>query len=309
MSGTAELPERAQQWVLGAVPGAVRLASAQRLYGGISAQTHLLEVARLDGLPSLQLVLKRYTSTRPTPQPPAAVEAATLAALSRVALPFAVPQLVAHDPLGNACDLPALLMTRARGKIALELTHWERRVSALGRALASFHAAQVPCPASLNDYDVGLQRRSKTVPVGVESPDWSRVWSLVEERSWRGDALLHGDYHIGNALFEADELSGIIDWATARRGPQQFDVAYCRLDLAMVIGPAAPPIFTAAYEAARKTRLVDLSMWDVAASLQAYPDPALWLPGWLDAGRDDLSPELIRSRLCDFVSGALDDLK
>jgi aminoglycoside phosphotransferase (APT) family kinase protein len=307
VSERAELPARAQQWVLSAVPGAVRVASAQRLYGGISAQTHLLEVARLDGLPSLQLVLKRYTSTRPAPQPPAAVEAATLVALSGVTLPFSVPRLIAHDPVGRVCDLPALLMTRARGKIALELTHWERRVSALGHGLASFHAAQVPCPASLTDYDVGLQRRKKAVPAGIEAPDWSRVWPLVEERSWRGDALLHGDYHIGNALFEAAELSGIIDWATARRGPEQLDVAYCRLDLAMVIGPAAPAIFTAAYETARRTKLSELSRWDLAASLQAYPDPALWLPGWLDAGRADLTPELIRSRLCDFVSQALED--
>jgi aminoglycoside phosphotransferase (APT) family kinase protein len=308
VSDSAELPDRAQQWVLASVPGAAGIVGAQRLHGGISAQTHLLEVARLDGGPSLQLVLKRYTSTRPAPQPPAAVEAATLVALSSAALPFAVPRLIAHDPRGLVCDLPALLMTRARGKIALELTRWEERVSALGRALASFHAARVPCPASLTDYDVGLQRRKKPVPAGIESPDWSRVWPLVEARSWRGDALLHGDYHMGNALFEATELSGIIDWATARRGPQQLDVAYCRLDLAMVIGPAAPPIFTSAYETARKTKLSELSLWDAAASLQAYPDPALWLPGWRDAGRDDLTPELIRSRLGDFVARALDTI-
>lgn len=307
MPDRAELPDRAQKWVLASVPGAVRIVRAERLRGGISAETHSLEVARRD-VASLQLVLKRYTSTRPAPQPPAAVEAATLVALSSVALPFAVPELVADDPRGRVCDLPALLMTRARGRIALELTRWEDRVSALGRALASFHAAQVPCPASLTDYDVGLQRRKKPMPPGIEAPDWSRVWPLVEARSWRGDALLHGDFHIGNALFEAGDLSGIIDWATARRGPQQFDVAYCRLDLAMVIGPAAPSLFTSAYETARKTKLSELSLWDAVASLQAYPDPALWLPGWRDAGRLDLTPELIRSRLCDFVAGALDTM-
>jgi aminoglycoside phosphotransferase (APT) family kinase protein len=304
VSESAELPDRAHQWVLASVPGAARVTSAQRLYGGISAQTHLLELARADGASLLQVVLKRHTSTRPAPQPPAAVEAATLTALSSVALPFAVPRLIAHDALGSVCDLPALLMTRAPGKIALELTNWEERVRALGRALAGFHAAQVPCPPSLSDYDVGLQRRTKPVPPGIEAPDWSRIWPLVAARSWRGDALLHGDYHMGNALFEAGELSGIIDWATARRGPQQFDVAYCRLDLAMVIGPAAPRIFTLAYESARGTKLSDVELWDVAASLQAYPDPALWLPGWLDAGRDDLTPELIRSRLCEFVASA-----
>ena len=151
-------------------------------------------------------------------------------------------------------------------------------------------------------------RRSKLVPEGIVTPDWARVWRLVEGFAMGGDALLHGDFHIGNALFEAGELTGIVDWACARRGAREFDVCYCRLDLSMVIGAAAPQVFTAAYEAALGVTLGDLARWDLAASVQAYPDPALWLPGWLDAGRTELTPELIRSRLGDFIEQALSAL-
>jgi aminoglycoside phosphotransferase (APT) family kinase protein len=302
LDADAELPQRAQAWVLAAVPGARRIHSAVRLHGGLSAHTHLLEVLRLDE-PPLEVVLKRVKPK--WANPPVAVEADVLRAVAASALPFSVPAPLAQDPLGQYCDLPAILMTRARGQIALSLDDWQSRVRALGRTLAAFHAANVPCPASVEAYEVGRERRDKQVPEGIVTPDWSRVWELVLARSFRGTALIHGDYHIGNALFEGTELTGVIDWTTARRGPTEFDVSYCRMDLALVLGATAPDIFAAAYEDARGAELRELALWDLAASVQAYPDAALWLPGWVDAGRTDLTPELVRARLRDFVTGAL----
>jgi aminoglycoside phosphotransferase (APT) family kinase protein len=300
----AELPQRALDWVLAAVPGARRVQSAVRLRGGLSAHTHLLEVERsLAGEPPLELVLKRFKPK--WADPPVVVEADVLRAVAAAALPFSVPAPLAQDPLAQHCDLPALLMTRARGQIALSLDDWQSRVRALGRTLAAFHAANVPCPASVEAYEVERNRRDKQLPDGIATPDWSRVWELVLAGEWSGSALIHGDYHIGNALFEGAELTGIIDWTTARRGPTEFDVSYCRMDLALVLGATAPDIFAAAYEDARGAKLRELALWDLAASVQAYPDAASWLPGWVDAGRADLTPELVRARLKDFVDGAL----
>jgi aminoglycoside phosphotransferase (APT) family kinase protein len=300
----AELPQRAQAWVLAAVPGARRIHSAVRLHGGLSAHTHLLEVEQSRaGDPPLELVLKRFKPK--WADPPVVVEADVLRAVAAAPLPFSVPAPLAQDALAQHCDLPALLMTRARGRIALSLDDWQSRVRALGRTLAAFHAANVPCPASVEAYEVGKNRREKQVPDGIATPDWPRVWELVLAREWSGTALLHGDFHIGNALFEGSELTGIIDWTTARRGPPEFDVSYCRMDLALVLGEAAPDIFSSAYEAARGGKLRELALWDLAASVQAYPDAALWLPGWVDAGRTDLTPQLVRERLKNFVDGAL----
>lgn len=299
----AELPQRAQDWVLAAVPGARRIQSAVRLFGGLSAHTHLLTVERAGDESPLDVVLKRVKPK--WVNPPIAVEADVLRVVAAAQLPFSVPAPLAQDPLAQRCDLPALLMTRARGQIALSLDDWQSRVRALGRTLAALHAANLPCPASVEAYEVGSNRRDKLVPDGIETPDWLRVWQLVLAREWGGTALIHGDYHIGNALFEGTELTGIIDWTTARRGPTEFDVSYCRMDLALVLGATAPDIFATAYEDARGAKLRDLALWDLAASVQAYPDAALWLPGWVDAGRTDLTPELVRARLKQFVDGAL----
>jgi aminoglycoside phosphotransferase (APT) family kinase protein len=303
LTGDAELPQRALDWVLAAVPGARRIQSAVRLYGGLSAYTHLLAVERSRfGEPPLEVVLKRVKPK--WANPPIAVEADVLRAVAGADLPFSVPAPLAQDPLAQHCDLPALLMTRARGRIAISLDDWQSRVRALGRTLAAFHAANVPCPPSVEDYEVGRNRRDRMVPEGIVTPDWARVWDLVLAREWSGTGLIHGDYHIGNALFEGTELTGIIDWTTARRGPREFDVSYCRMDLALVLGADAPDMFAAAYEDARGDKLRDLALWDLAASVQAYPDAALWLPGWVDAGRTDLTADLVRARLEQFVDGA-----
>lgn len=299
----AELPQRALDWVLSAVPGARRVKSVVRLFGGLSSYTHLLEVERSSSEPPLEVVLKRVKPR--WADPPVAVEADVLRALQSAKLPFSVPAPIAHDPAAKFSDLPAILLTRARGQIALSLDDWQSRVQALGRALAALHAANVPCPMSVEDYEVGRKRREKQVPDGVDAPDWSRVWEIVLSREWSGHALIHGDYHIGNALFEGAEVTGIIDWTTARRGPPEFDVSYCRMDLSLVLGETAPDILAAAYEDARGAPLRDVALWDLAASVQAYPDAALWLPAWVEAGRNDLTPELVRARLKAFVDGAL----
>jgi aminoglycoside phosphotransferase (APT) family kinase protein len=301
----AELPERAKAWVLSCVPGATALIADAHLAGGISADTRLVTVAREQQRP-LEVVLKRFTDV----ERGICVrwEAAALRALQSAGLPYATAAVLGEDEAGLACDVPALLMTRLAGQIALEVRGSEARVAELGTALAALHLARLPCPVEVPDYiKVGEKQREKSVP-DVVLPDWHAVWEFVDARSWDGSELMHGDYHLGNALFDGERLTAIIDWASARRGAHELDVAYCRLDLSMVLGGEAPARFLEAYEARYGARVDDVSAWDLGASVRAFPDPVSWLPGWLDAGRRDLTPEIIRRRLCGFVQNALDNV-
>jgi aminoglycoside phosphotransferase (APT) family kinase protein len=149
------------------------------------------------------------------------------------------------------------------------------------------------------------RKRDKPVPAGIAAPDWSRVWPLIDQIAFENDSLIHGDFHIGNALFSDGHLSGIVDWTLARRGPRLFDVGYCRVDLSMVFGCDEADRFLAAYEAATGRSVSNIALWDLAGAVRAYPDPEMWLPGWIDAGRSDLTPDLIRERLRLFVERAL----
>jgi hypothetical protein len=77
------------------------------------------------------------------------------------------------------------------------------------------------------------------------------------------------------------------------------------MDLSMVFGLDAADLFVEAYESARGERIERLPLWDLAGAVRAFPDPEMWLPGWLDLGRSDLGPDLVRQRLAIFVDRAL----
>ncbi len=299
-----ELPARARAWVLSLVPGATRVLADSRLPGGLSADTRLLRVERATE-PPIEVVLKRVVDVSRGAL--VAREAEALAALADAPLPYRIARLLGRDDAGRDCDVPALLTSRIPGRIAVQRDGWEPRVRALGEALAAFHALGVPCPPSIPDYVVVPEaQRREAVPDVPCLPDWETVWRFAESGSWDGGGqLLHGDYHLGNALFEDERLTGIIDWASARRGRPELEVGYCRVDLSMLLGGDAPAQFLRGYEARLGARVQDVSRWDLGASLRAFPDPVSWLPGWLDAGRQDLEPSLIRGRLRDFVQNAL----
>ncbi|MDF3064845.1 MAG: hypothetical protein K0R38_446 [Polyangiaceae bacterium] len=289
--------------MLSCVAGAIAVSGHRRLMGGLSADTRLLVVER-EHEPPLEVVLKRFSE--PSRGSRVEWEAEALSALSGAPLPYAVAQVLGRDDAGTGCDVPALLTSRLPGRIGIEPHSWHSRVSALGEALAAFHVLGLPCPEALPNYvDVSDSRRKAALPDDATLPDWAAVWSYVEQHDFTGAELLHGDYHLGNALFESERLTGVIDWASARRGPHELDVAYCRVDLSMLIGEDAPERFLAAYEARANARVENVSRWDLAASVRAFPDPISWLPGWRDAGRDDLNPTRIRERLRGFVQNAL----
>ena len=60
-------------------------------------------------------------------------------------------------------------------------------------------------------------------------------------------ALLHGDYWLGNLLWQDDELCGIIDWEDAMLGDPLADLGKSRLEMLWALGAAAMNDYTEAY--------------------------------------------------------------
>ena len=111
-------------------------------------------------------------------------------------------------------------------------------------------------------------------------------------------ALLHGDFWLGNLLWEADEISGVIDWEDAMLGDALADLGKCRLELLWSMGAAAMASFTAAYLALRPNLDGrDLPFWDLWGALRLghYPDFA----------PESASVPVMRAQYDDFVSAAL----
>ncbi|HZQ35193.1 MAG TPA: aminoglycoside phosphotransferase family protein, partial [Dehalococcoidia bacterium] len=97
----------------------------------------------------------------------------------------------------------------------------------------------------------------------------------------------------------------VVDWDFARVDDPAFDVAYCRLDLALIDGLEAADTFLDAYETDAGRRVAGIAWWDLAAATRALPDPARWLPGYHGTGRRELTAELLRTRLRAFAAAAL----
>ncbi len=298
-------PEAALGWCIGNVPGARRVRTVTRLRGGIAALTHAVELAG-DDEQRFEVVLRRFAGEVSEHWPPVEGEAAVLQMLQACELALRTPKLLASDPTGAGCGLPALLLDRLPGAIDVSPRNLELRVSQLARALAAFHRAAPAAPAGARRFAIDFARRTRTA-TGSAPPDWPRAWALLEtlDLELHHGQLIHGDFHIGNALFEDARLCGIVDWSLAHSGPWQFDVGYCRVDLSLVFSLEAADLFLAEYEAARELAVPCIALWDLAGASRAYPDPAAWLPGWLDAGRSDLTPDLVRERLARFVTRAL----
>jgi aminoglycoside phosphotransferase (APT) family kinase protein len=265
--------------------------------GGAVASTHSIELDTAGGA----VVLRRFLKPRSPGWPPIEREAAALTALGECELPFLTPRVVAFDVDGSACGHPAILLTKVMGSIDLSPSDSTTRARALGRALAQLHTAEPRQPSQLEPFRLQLEP-SKADPSDV---DWPRVRRLLTNMPRSGWSLIHGDYHMGNVLFQRGELTGIVDWTCVTSGPWQFDVGYCRCDLQLLFGAREADAFLQTYEATRGERLADVAFWELAGAIKAHPDGGEWLPGWLDAGRSDLSLPLVRERLTAFVARAL----
>jgi aminoglycoside phosphotransferase (APT) family kinase protein len=302
MTGTQveELPPQALDWCLRVVGGIPRSCRVTRLRGGLAASTHLIEID-LDAPSPRAVVVRRFVGDRSPIWPPLAQEAAALGALADCALPYQTPHVLGVDLDGSACGYPAILLSRVPGRLELSPLGARTRAAALGQALAQLHQASPRVPDNLRPFDIKL---SQTVPDGTGIA-WASVREVLRGLSAAGAQLIHGDFHMGNALFENGELSALLDFTCVRRGPWQFDVGYCRCDLSLLFGSSEADEFLQAYEATRGVRMDALPAWDLAGALRAHPDGSAWLPGWLDAGRADLDPALVAGRLARFVEQAL----
>jgi aminoglycoside phosphotransferase (APT) family kinase protein len=188
---------------------------------------------------------------------------------------------------------------------------WGRQ---LARALAAIHLTPVtgtdvgflPCQEARLDALLASGSSGRRV---AEHPDGELVWAALQ--LWRtrlpgaSPTLVHGDYWVGNTLWEGRRLTGVVDWSDAYLGDPAADVGYCRTGLASVGGPEAPRAFLGEYEAVTGGPVRHLVFWDLLGAWRALPDPGDWVAGLHDLGRRDITRGQMRAELRDFIAEAL----
>jgi aminoglycoside phosphotransferase (APT) family kinase protein len=282
-------PAAALRWAAAAVGGG-RVVRVRPLAWGWLAN-HAVDVADRSGGVH-RLVLRRWA--RPgwevdDPTFTAAREAAVLELLA--ATPVPAPRLVAADPDGAVCDVPALLLSRLPGRPPGPAADPRRLVGGLAAVLPAIHAvdgAAAALPAFHRFYD----------PASLVPPAWSDLpglWAQALEVAAGPpppgpSCLIHRDYHPGNTLWERGRLVGVVDWNFGSWGPPSFDLGHMRVNLATDLGCEWADEFLTAYQAL--TGLEHHPWWDLAAMADLLPD---WDPA--------PGPEV--DRLEAFVAAAL----
>ncbi|GMU39202.1 MAG: hypothetical protein AMXMBFR23_00680 [Chloroflexota bacterium] len=294
-------PPEALAWVAREVGGGVRVSSVERLRAGTSSAVHLVRLRDRHGRP-LAVVLRRFVRADWLAEEPdaAAREAHVLRAVEASAL--RAPRLIAVDPDGAACDVPAVLMSRLPGRIDLAPRNVEAYVDAAVTPLLALHAIG-PVAGVPSYYPYVLGRTQEWRP-----PRWAhrpRLWraaACVLHQPWpeAEPVLIHRDYHPGNLLWSRGRLSGVTDWVNASNGPPAMDVAHMRWNLAQLFGIDAAEAFRQAYESA--TGRPHHPYWDVLGALDGG-DPVA--AQWQDAGRLDLTEALLIERREAYLDGLM----
>lgn len=179
-----------------------------------------------------ELVLRRWARPGWDADDPDLTAAREALALERLAdTPVPAPELVAADPNAEACDVPALLITRLPG----ERFRGRAPLGPLISVLADIHAVD---PAGLPPYRRYFEPERLAVPTWASDRRvWERAIDLAHEPAPAlPERFIHRDFHPGNALWEGAALTGVVDWTTASLGPAAVDLGHLRWNLALDYG-------------------------------------------------------------------------
>lgn len=279
-------------------PGASALR-ASRFGGGTAAETFSLTTT------AGEFVVKRYRRSRPDP---VRSEWERLCFAQRIDVP--VPRPLVLDDEGRWFGKPALAMTRLRGQINLRPSNVDGWIRQLATALARIHNTET------SDATGPLLDRSPIQtwrPLALRRPDPLAEHAIealerhIPDLAWQ-PVLTHGDPHPGNALWQDGVLTGIADWAGARLGPAASDLAYCRAEIAILLGQGPAEELTRYYARSTAGVPAELPVFDLFWGLDAHRKSARILNAHRAQGHDT-SPQEFATRTTRFMQRALAQLR
>jgi aminoglycoside phosphotransferase (APT) family kinase protein len=283
-------------------PGAT-LLDHWTLTGGVSAQTSALEILRQDGT-TQRLVLHAHGPRDLARDPAIALhEYQLLQTLHEAGLP--VPRPVFVDQTGELSGSPSVVTEFVEGEVrtADTLAPSARSITQMAYWLSRIHRFDLRTADLSFLVEIDYEDPDRLQPRSDDSPLVQRICDALgaagRVEPTNTPVLLHGDYWMGNLLWNGDGIVAIIDWEDAFIGDPVLDLARSRLELFWAHGPLESERFTAQYLGWNDIDIDHLAWWDLLMSLQF----ARALPGWgLPADRERQMHTLLEQ----FVERALE---
>ncbi|WP_030022486.1 phosphotransferase family protein [Streptomyces monomycini] len=295
-------------WVEKHGGGGCRVEAAERLRGGWTSEMRRLRISG-DGEPRW-LVLRSFVRPFFARHAEGLLtrEADTLRLLGGTDVPAA--EFHAVDATAAHCDHPSLLMSLLPGAVRVDEAEAALRTPLLARQLLGIHRVHVPAEARPRAYEAWAAPDRVRLPGHTGRPElWQRAVDVIrrDPPAYR-PCFLHRDFHPGNVLFTGRgsslRITGVVDWVETSWGPADLDVAHCSTALALLHGVEEGMRMADAYAAAGGTLSDDPAdhlYWRVLDALGFAPDAEkVGLP-WRELGRDDLTSDLLASRLEDYL--------
>jgi len=205
----------------------LEVADLRRLTGGASRETWSFTAG------GERFVLQRERSGSPR-----AGAMATEAAMLRAAGAAGVPVATLVSASGEPGDLGAgyLVSRFVEGEtIARKILRDDEFASArevlaadCGRALAAIHSIPTDAVPGLQATDQVAQYRQVLDDFGDPHPTFEHAfrWLEANRPAATGDAVVHGDFRLGNLMVGPDGLRAVIDWELAHLGDPMEDLGW-----------------------------------------------------------------------------------
>jgi aminoglycoside phosphotransferase (APT) family kinase protein len=175
-----------------------------------------------------------------------------------------VPKPIAADLESVWFGRPSVVMSRLPGRPDVNPRDAAAWVAALAQTLAQLHET------ALDGAEAALPRlpfdEAWEPPAGEHHPltaaavraVTARLPSLSPER-----VVTHGDYHPGNILWHRGRITGVVDWSGAGLEPRWSELAYCRADVCLLLGPDVADRLADAYSDIIGATSDELAVYDV----------------------------------------------
>ena len=217
------------------------------------------------------------------------------------------PVTLALDPEGSIAGTPAHLMSWLPG--SLELTRRDDAfLGSLARLLVEIHRHD-PGPTKPRAFQSWATDGKRVVPEWSQSPQlWKQAFAVLDqEPPHHTGVFLHRDFHVGNILWTADEITGVVDWVETSWGPPELDVAHSTTYLAMLHDLETAERFLRTYRSLTDRALDPEAQpyWDVMDIVGYLPDPTKVAQPWREMGRE-ISDATARVRLEQYLDSVLD---